>query len=251
MPRSLEGQQARKRKLRARIESNAQDHFRRCVIIGCGKPTQRAARNGLGLALCRSHLAHRQRHGSPFCKSPSAGVLKPYLKSALSHIDLHRNNPFISAALIGLADLMASSGEAIIATRLRGLSPERRARVALARLRDANIKPERLLAIVMAVHALIEGAPALTHRITEWRIVAVAKAAHRLSSGYHRVWAVTDDAGRIVKQSELHAWPRSAGRVLRHLGRMIERPCELAVQHHLPAVLALKLKRYGRHQTIP
>src|SRR6185312_16364261 len=102
-------------------------------------------------------------------------------------------DPFVIAAFAGLSGIMASAGPVEIATRLRGLPPERRAKIALARLREANIKPERLLAIPLAVAALIEDVPATIHRIPEWRIVAIAKAAHRLASGYHRVWEVRDN----------------------------------------------------------
>lgn len=136
---------------------------------------------------------------------------------------------------------MEIAGPVIIATRLRGLPPDQRAKVALARLREAEIEPERLLAIAVAVHALIENDPAVTHRIREWRIVAIAKAAHRLASGYHRIWEVPDNQGRIVQRTELHAYPRSSGRVLRHLGEMIEKKCELVIDQHLARVLALRV----------
>jgi hypothetical protein len=140
---------------------------------------------------------------------------------------------------------MVASGPTEIATRLRGLPPNQRARIALARLREARIEPERLLAIVLAVSALIEDAPSAVHRTREWRIVAIAKAVHRLASGYHRVWEVRDDSGRVAQRSEMHAYPRSSGRVLRYLGEMIEKECELVIDHYLATVLALKAARKG------
>lgn len=246
MGRSALGRQRRVAKLEARISSSDLDHFPKCTIIGCGQPTLRAAKTGLSVALCRKHLQHRQRHGSPFCPSPPAPILKPYLEAALKFIHANRDDPFIKSALLGLDGLMESAGSAVIATRLRGLPPAERARVAVARLRDANIKPERLLTIAVAVHALIENDPAVTHRIPEWRIVAIAKAAHRLSSGYHRVWETTDAEGR-TRRTELHAWPRSAGGVLRHLGAMIEKEAELVIDRHLQAIVALKVKHSEAH----
>jgi hypothetical protein len=138
---------------------------------------------------------------------------------------------------------MDASGPTEIATRLRGLAPERRAKIALARLREANVKPERLLAIALAINAFILDDPAKVHRTREWRIVAVAKAAHRLASGYHRVWEVRDEGGRVAQRTEMHAYPRSSGRALRFLGEMIERECELVIDHHLSAVLTLKATR--------
>jgi hypothetical protein len=163
----------------------------------------------------------------------------------VSFIGAHRADPFISAALTGMGGIMASAGPVEIATRLTGLPPAQRARIALARLREANIKLERLLAIPLAVAALIEEAPATVHRTTEWRIVAIAKAAHRLASGTHRIWPVAQPDGR-TKHIEMHAYPRSSGRVLRHLGEMIEKECELVIDHHLSEVLALKAVRKSR-----
>jgi hypothetical protein len=244
--RSLTALSLRRARLKARITADTKNCFAKCTILGCGQPTQRAAKKGLSGTLCRKHVLHRARHGSPWCPSPTAASLRPYIKSALSYIAAHRSDPYIRAALAGLDALMATSGETVIATRLRGLPPERRAKVALARLRDARVKPERLLAIALAVHALIEEAPQAVHRVKVWRIVAIAKAAHRLASGYHRVWEITD-ANRRVHRTELHAYPRSAGRLLRLLGTMIEKECELVIDHHLAAVLALKVTRYGPH----
>lgn len=240
MPRSIIGAARRVAKLKARIVATADDHLPRCTIPGCGRPTQRAAKTGLSIALCRKHQLHRQRHGSPFCPSPSVTVLRPYLTAASAFIEAQRDDRYIHQAIAELRDRMEFAGPAIIATRLRGMPPAQRARAALARLREAGVKPERLLAIAVAVHALIEGNPAATHRITDWRVVAIAKASHRLASGYHRVWEVRDDNGRIVRRTELHAYPRSSGRVLRHLGEAIEKPCELVIEQHLTNVLALK-----------
>jgi hypothetical protein len=172
-------------------------------------------------------------------------VLKPYLSAALSFIGAYRADPFISGALTGMGGIMASAGPVEIATRLKGLPPAHRARIALARLREADIKPERLLAIPLAVAALIEDAPGTVHRTMEWKIVAIAKAAHRLASGTHRTWPVAQPDGR-TKHIEMHTYPRSSGRVLRHLGEMIEKECELVIDHHLSAVLSLKATRDGR-----
>jgi len=243
MLRTNIGRLRRARRIQDRIKSCANDHFAKCTIMGCGRPTLRAAKTGLAIALCRKHQLHRQRHGSPFCPSPSASILKPYLTAALAFIEAHRNDLYVNAALFELRDLLEFAGPVVIATRLRGLPPKQRSKIALARLREADIRPERLLAIAMAVHALIEDNPAATHRIADWRIVAIAKAAHRLASGYHRVWNVQDDSGRVVQRTELHAYPRSSGRVLRYLGEAIEQQCERVIDRHLTQVVALKVAR--------
>lgn len=240
----------RLRKLKGRIQSDEYDYLLFCSITDplngkpCGRPTSRAARKGLSRFVCRYHQQFQQRHGSPWKRSPSARDLQPYLHAALRFLTEHRSDPFVSAGLCALGSFMASAGPVEIATRLRGLLPAQRAEIALARLRRASIKPERLLAIVLAVHALIEDAPEKCHRVRDWRIVAIAKAAHRLASGTHRVWSVPQPDGR-TKHIEMHAYPRSSGRVLRHLGEMIETPCEPAIARNLGAVIALKRNADG------
>lgn len=220
-----------------------------CAIPGCRQLTMRAAGQGLAAFHCKRHVEHKARHGSHWHGSYSAGELRPYLTAAGAFIRPRMEaDPFIKAAVEGLEALMESAGPAEIATRLRGLSAERRAKIALARLREAGIKPERLLANQLAVTALIEEDPG-SHRVKEFRVVQVAKAVHRLASGTHRVWEYQDAQGR-TRRTELHAYPRSTGRVLRLLGGMIERECELVADRHLSGMMALKVKRYGPHPAL-
>lgn len=136
-----------------------------------------------------------------------------------------------------------------IATRLRGLRAKTRADIAFGRLRKKGVKPERLLAVHLAITVLIEENPA-SHRVKEFRLVQVAKALHRLASGYHRTWPHQDRNGRMVR-IELHKFPRSSGRVLRTMGKRVEELCEWATAKHTAGVLALKVKRYGRHPALP
>lgn len=205
----------------------------------------RAAAQGLAPYHCRYHVEHRARHGSHWRSSYRAAELKPYLAAVSLWLAAHRSDFYVKAALGALDGIMQSAGPAEIATRLRGVPPIERARVALARLRDARIGPERLLTIHLAVNALIEEDPS-SHRVREFRIVQVAKAAHRLASGTHRRWR--DENGNLL--SEMHAYPRSSGRVLRYLGTMIERECELVAEKHLHALLRLKVARFGSHPAI-
>lgn len=170
--------------------------------------------------------------------------MRPYLKAGLRLIEQNRDELFVKAALAGIEGLMRSAGKATIAPRLKGLSPGERARVALARLREAGIKSERLLATVLAVHALIEDAPEHVHRIRDWRIVAIAKAAHRLASGHHVRYEAADEETGKVYRSDYHAYPRSSGRVLRHLGELLEREAEHVIDRHLADVVALKRRLY-------
>lgn len=256
MARSPEARQRRVRKLKARIASSADDHMARCTVPNpttgklCSRPTTRAARGGLAAFACRFHVQFKARYGSHWCKSPTAATLRPYLKAALSYIEtLRHRDAFIRAAIDGLDHSMSSAGPVEIATRLRGMPPDQRAMIAFARLREAAVKPERLLAISLAVAALVEEAPATIHRTREWQTVAKAKAAHRLASGTHREWPLLQPDGS-TKRIEMHTYPRSSGRVLRVLGEMIERECELVIERHLTRVLALKVKRFGPHSAL-
>lgn len=245
MPRSMAGAARRAAKLKACVVSNAHDHLPRCAVSdpktgkACGRPTARAARQGLNAFTCRYHQQFKQRHGSHWCRSPSAETLRPYTTAASELLKSKAGDPFVVAAFAGLSLTMASAGPVEIATRLRGLPPEQRARVALARLRNAGMPPARLIAICLAVHALFEDAPELVHRTREYRIVAIAKAAHRLASGTHKVWSVAQTDGRL-KHVEMHAYPRSSGRVLLYLGEMIEKECEWVIERDLKEVVAIK-----------
>jgi hypothetical protein len=222
-----------------------------CAIPGCRNPTMRAAGLGLAAFHCRKHVEHKARHGSNWHGTYSAAELKPYIVAATSYVRLRsESDRFIKKALSDIALLLEEAGPTEIATRLKGMSAAKRARIALARLRVARIKPERFVALVLAVTALIEEDPG-SHRVKEFRIVQIAKALHRLASGYHRVWELPDESGRLRKVSELHAFPRSSGPVLRLIGKAVEQPCEWVVDKHLSAVLTLKVKRYGRHPALP
>lgn len=226
-----------------------QGFVERCAIPGCRNLTMRAARLGLALFHCRKHVEHKARHGSHWHGTYSAAELKPYLASATAYVRLRaESDRFIKAALNAIALLLEEAGPTEIATRLRGMSANKRARIALARLRVAGVKPERFVAIVLAVTALIEEDPR-SHRTKEFRTVQIAKALHRLASGTHKRWPFVDIQGR-QRQIELHAFPRSSGPVLRLIGRAIEKQCEWVMEKHLAAVLALKVERYGRHSVL-
>lgn len=208
-----------------------------------------AAGTGLAAFHCRKHVEHKARHGSHWHGTYSAAELKPYLAAATSYVRLRaESDRFIKQALTDIALLLEEAGPTEIATRLMGMSATRRARIALARLRVAGIKPKRFVAIVLAITALIEEDPG-SHRTKEFRVVQIAKALHRLASGYHRVWELQDHKGRSQK-IELHAFPRSSGPVLRLIGKAVEEPCEWVVEKHLSAILALKVKRSGVHPAL-
>jgi hypothetical protein len=210
----------------------------------------KAAKQGLAPYHCRKHVEHRSRHGSHWHGTYSAAELKPYLAAATSYVRPRADaEKFIVAAMAAVRAALEEAGPVEIATRLKGMSAAKRAKIGLARLRVANIRPERIVSIVLAVTALIEEDPK-SHRTKEFRTVQICKAIHRLASGTHKVWEFEDHQGR-PRRTELHAFPRASGPVLRVMGRILEEPCEWVVEKHLAGVLALKIKRYGRHPALP
>ncbi len=235
--------------LRRRLSSVTERSSARCAIFGCGSITLGAAGKGLATFHCRRHVEHKARHGSHWHATYTAAELNPYLRTARYYVrSKGQSDKFISTALTRIAEALEEAGPTEIATRLKGMSAIKRARIALARLRVAGIEPDRIVAIVLAVTALIEEDPG-SHRTEEFRTVQIAKAVHRLASGYHRVWDFEDHQGRMRK-IQLHAFPRSSGPVLRIIGRLLEAHCEFVVERHLAAVLTAKVERYGRHPSL-
>lgn len=234
----------RPNKIKNRIGAIPVQHV--CAIPGCTRPTLGATGKGLAAFHCRNHVEHRARHGSHWHGTYRTSELKPYLAAATSYVRSRaETDRTIVSSIAAVRSVLESAGPSELATRLMGMPASKRAKIAVARLRVAGIKPERIVAIILAMTALIEEDPG-SHRTKEFRIVQISKAIHRLASGTHKVWDIHDAQGR-PRRIEMHAFPKSTGPVLRLMGRLLAEPCEVAVDRHLDAVLALKIKRYGRH----
>jgi hypothetical protein len=82
-----------------------------------------------------------------------------YLKVATSWIELNRERPSVAFALTGLRFHLEGSGRAQPAMDIKRLPRTTRAKFAFARLREAGIKPERLLAINLACSACLKTTP--------------------------------------------------------------------------------------------
>jgi hypothetical protein len=205
-----------------------------CRIIGCRNPASAGTDSGLNRLYCRQHQEHHARHGSYTKKSYSAKQLDPYRKVALRWLNEHRSDPVVDRAVKAIHGLYRSAGKHVEAFRLRGLTPQERARAAWARLREANIDPMKVLAAWLAVEMIFldDPQPELKQHF-KW--VQGAKVVHRLASGSHKRWEQLDRDGK-VRVVELHKYPRSRGRVLVHLGQQLEKAAELVVQHHLAKV---------------
>lgn len=216
-----------------------------CSVPGCQRPTSRAEGLGLAAFLCRYHVGFRARHGSPWCPTYKSADLKPYLASAGQWVREHRGSPAVTASLAWLRGLLDGAGRVEPAQSIKRLPAAVRAKIALARLREAGIEPERLLVIHLAVSALIED-DRDSHRTEEFRDVQVAKAVHRLASGTHRRWDFPMPDGS-TQPLHMHVYPRSAGLVLRRIGEAIAEHCREVAAIGLAPVRAIRRDRFGLH----
>lgn len=213
-----------------------------CAVYGCGRPTRAAAGRGLNRLYCRQHEDHLQRHGSYIKTSYKAAELRPYRIAAERWLQANPTDVYVRAALQAIGTLLRS-GRAEEAFRLRGLSPADRARVAWGRLRRADVPPQKPLAVWLAVEMRLADDPQADWQ-PEFKRVQAAKLVHRMASGTHRRWEQERQAGR-VHVVELHKYPASRGRVLRHIGEALERAAELVAEHRLSAIRAAYLERRG------
>lgn len=214
-----------------------------CLVMGCRRKIA-PSRFGTNL-VCRHHIQMKSRHGSHWCVTYPASDLRCYAESALHWIQSNHSDPTVSAGLHELDFTLAFAGPATSAMDLRGIPAKTRAKIAFARLREAGVSSMRLAAIYLGVVALIEDDLG-SHRVREFRIVQAAKAVHRLASGTHRRWHFERRDGS-PGVTELHAYPRSSGLVLRHIGETLERACEPIAKSAVPAIIAHKIDRYGPH----
>lgn len=199
--------------------------FTRCRVIDCDKPARAGTEDGLDTRLCRSHSDHYARHGSPYKRSYTAREIAPYRKAALAWLEANEGDMWVRNAVERVEGLYRSAGPVVEAFRLRGLSPETRAKAAWARLRKAVVNPRRVVAAWLAVEMIIRDDPQPETKL-EFKRVQAAKLIHKMASGTHKRWGVGADA------TELHVYPRSRGRVLRHLGVALQEATELLLDHH-------------------
>lgn len=235
------------RNIGERMLSLAEGAFRVCPIPGCGRPPQARAGKGFSLSHCRYHVQARNRYGSFWKRNIPAATLYPYRRAAERFIREHASDFWVSAALQALEGLMSSSGPVQRTVDvLHSLEPRDKARAALARLRKAEIAPERLLVAYLAVSgALLEDPIGPGGEPGEYRRVQSAKAVFRLASGSHIIYG----AG---PRQRYDRYPRSTGLVLRHLGSMLETACEHVHETHLAAIMQLKTQAGEKqHRSTP
>lgn len=227
----------RKQEVRARA-AEPNHMYGYCRVIGCGKPARAGTDDGLDTRFCRSHAEHYQRHGSPFKRSYTGKELAPYRRAALRWLEANAESFWVKNAIDRVLGLYRSAGPHIEAFRLRGLSPQERAKAHWARMRKAEVDPRQVVAAWLAVEMIIADDPQSV-TTTEFRRVQAAKIVHRMASGTHKRWEreIPDPNWSGLRSKTLveekHWYPRSRGRVLRHIGEDVERAVELLAAHQL------------------
>lgn len=201
--------------------------FSRCRVIGCGKPARAGTEDGLDTRFCRQHADHYSRHGSPYKRSYTAKELAPYREAAIAWLKANMDDQWVRNAVDRVETLYRAAGPHVEAFRLRGLSPEARAKAAWARLRKAKIDPRRVVAAWLAIELIIRSDSQPETKV-EYKRVQAAKLVHKMASGTHKQWQSGPGGAQ-----QLHVYPRSRGRVLRHIGRDIDEVTALLVEHHL------------------
>jgi hypothetical protein len=208
-----------------------------CRILGCANPATAGTQKGLNRLYCRKHEDHYERHGSYFKRSYTAARINPYRRAALRWLRANEADPVVTSSLDRILFLYNEGGRKIDAFRLAGLPPSERARAAWARLRDAEVDPKQPLAAWLAVELVLLDDPQ-AERKTEFKRVQAAKLVHRMASGTHKRWDNPWSGGGFGPV-ELHKYPASRGRVLRHLGQQLERAAELLVDQRLNEIQRL------------
>lgn len=223
--------QKRRSDIKSRI-SNSPPAFAQCAVLNCGRPTMGKERSGLNRSYCRAHVEHFRRHGSYSKPSYKAAVLAPNRARALAWLYGNVDHPDVREAVDRVRALYWR-GQPEEAFRLTGKLPERRALICWARLRVHGIDPLQALAAWLGVSLCHRGDPQPERKI-EFRWVQAAKVLHRMSGGSHKRWQQTDGTGH-ASITELHRYPASRGRVLRHLGEQLAHAAK-PLEGHLRAV---------------
>lgn len=246
-------QLSRRQRSKSEIKARAgtpDPQYKYCRIPECRNLARAATSDGVDTRYCRAHADHLQRHGSPYKKSYSAQTVNPYRRAALAWLEANRDDSWVQNAVERVQGLYQGAGEHEEAFRLRGKTVQERAKIHWARLRKERINPYLIIAAWLSVEMAIldDRQPVLTK---EFKRVQAAKLVHRMASGTHRRWEqdIRDlhRPGHMkLHITEMHVYPRSRGRILRHIGQDLDRAVELLVDHHLKDIRDLKQERDQR-----
>jgi len=230
--RSDERHEHHRHKTRVRAATPSPGPPKVCATSGCRKLTQRSAGDGFSTRFCRDCIKHEARHGSTWRTTPRKADIEPYRRAARCWLKANRDRPMVQRVLAALAGRLAGSGKPQSAWDHHWLSPQDRARSALAmigaRTKDA---PEKLIVITLAIWSWLAHLHALDSRSQDFRLTQIGKAAKRLASGTH-----TTRAGTKMPKPK---WPPSSGSYLRIMGRQIDDLAGLLAEWAWSEVLAL------------
>lgn len=222
-----------KQKLLDRVKS-PNHMYSYCRILGCPNAASAGTDKGLNHLYCRKHEDHYERHGSYTKRSYTAKEINPYRKIALGWLKANPETMTVKLALKGVEALYRNAGGHIEAYRLRGLTPEQRAKAAWARLRVAKVEPYAPLAAILALEMLILNDPQ-PERKQHFKLVQAGKLIHRMASGSHKRWEHITTEGKVWVE-EMHKYPRSRGRVLVHIGQKLAKLSELVISDYTKSI---------------
>lgn len=215
--------------------------FKVCPIPGCGRSSQARIGRGVSQIYCGRCCRHRNRHGDLVKSTYRAAELRPYITATERFVSAKRYDLYLAAAEANLAVLLQSAGPTQRIADLQFLPPPDKARAALARMRSRNVQPTKLMIIALAVSAAVLDDPVRPIGIPgEFRITQIGKRSLRTASGYHAVYG---------SNSRYDRYPRSAGQMLRLLGKWIDEAADSAMRY-VDQIVELKhhldLVRLGR-----
>ena len=225
----------RRDSIQRRVEE-ARPVYAVCAVLDCGRPSAAQEKSGLHKVYCRHHAEHFRRHGSYSKPSYTAAELNGYRVGALRWLQTHADLPEVAQAVEKVRTLYWRGGKPEEAFRLVGKSPEQRALMIWAWLRVREVDPLVPIAAWLAVQ-LRHQADHQPERRIEFRWVQVAKVLHRIAGGSHKRWQLHNPDGSL-RGEEVHRYPASRGRVLRHLGEALAEAAK-PLEAHLEAIKAI------------
>lgn len=208
--------------IKQRATEPSQGQPRKCSVLSCGRPTQRSIGRGLSEVYCKAHIEHARRHGSTWRRSYLKAELEPYRRAARKWMRANVSRSEVTRVVAALDRMISEAGRIESAFKLRGKPADEKARIALARLREAGKRGEQLLEITLTVKATMA---AIGPRANpEFEAVQIAKMIHRLASG--TILRAPDgtpySAKYAGKRSLFERYPRAEGAFMRILGRKVE-----------------------------
>jgi hypothetical protein len=153
---------------------------RHCTVA-CGNLTESAAGRGLSQNYCHNCRRKLARNGSAFRKSYTAAELAYFMVTAERWLKQNKDKAMVKRVEAAVSAMLSSAGQPQISTRMIRTSAAAKATNALARLRVRGIKPLRIIAITLAVHALAESRG---DRGREWLHVQTARVVHRKAARF-------------------------------------------------------------------